>query len=59
MEPNITWDDDHQSVTYRNVQVSMDEFRGLIKEQLDKASNILEQKLCFTDADHPLPVIDL
>ena len=26
MEPNIWWDDDHQSITYRNVQVSMDEF---------------------------------
>ena len=32
MEPNITWDDNHQSVTYRNVRVSMDEFWGLIKE---------------------------
>jgi len=59
MEPNIWWDDNHQSVTYRNVQISMDEFRGLMKDQLQKATVILEQELCFTNTDYPLPAIDL
>ena len=59
MEPNIWWDDDHQSITYRSVQVSMNEFRGLMKEQLQKATVILEQELCFTNNNYLLLTINL
>ena len=42
IKSNIWWDGDYQSIIYCNIQVSIDEFQGLMKDQLQKATVILE-----------------
>lgn len=50
-----SWSPDGETVTYREAILTMTDWRGLIREQLRRATEILHRDLLFAQEDRPRP----